>query len=121
MSAANASMVATSHPVIAAAVALEDRHALAPEHLDFARLPAGLELELDGAVERLDGFALFWIEALQIGRHRHGARPRGNAAARGGGRVQGCVFQRVGQVLDVLILCGLRWHRHRHFARAASL
>ena len=42
------------HAVVAAAEALEDRHALAAQDVHLAGLRARLDLELDGAVERLD-------------------------------------------------------------------
>ena len=42
-------------PLVAAAEALQHGHPLALEHADVARLRPGVELELDRAVERLDG------------------------------------------------------------------
>ena len=40
--------------MVAAAEALQDRHAAAAQHADLAGLRARVELELDLAVERLD-------------------------------------------------------------------
>src|SRR5262245_14461868 len=42
------------HALVAAAEALQHRHALAAQHAHVAWLRAGLERQLDGAVERLD-------------------------------------------------------------------
>ena len=46
---------ADQDPLVAAAEALQYGHPLALEHADVARLRPRLELELDRAVERLDG------------------------------------------------------------------